>query len=131
MIGRSSRIFVFFVLLIPLYSYRPASCQSLYPSLLTHIQIFLAFFPPSYSSFFVLLLLLCSRYLYHLGIAPEIEDLHGIAQFTEEEISAIDKELQKSGVQMPKFGKIGGILAKEVCGRVVNYGQPLSLFSVS
>jgi Ras GTPase-activating-like protein IQGAP2/3 len=55
-----------------------------------------------------------SRYLYHLGIAPEIEDLHGIAQFTEEEISAIDKELQKSGVQMPKFGKIGGILAKEM-----------------
>eukprot|EP00052_Salpingoeca_macrocollata_P027179 m.257054 g.257054 ORF g.257054 m.257054 type:complete len:1548 (+) comp22704_c2_seq1:460-5103(+) len=55
-----------------------------------------------------------SRYLFHLGIAPEIEDLHGIAQFTEEEISAIDKELQKSGVQMPKFGKIGGILAKEL-----------------
>ena len=55
-----------------------------------------------------------SRYLFHLGIAPEIQDLKGIAQFTEEEISAMDSELAKAGVQMPKFGKIGGILAKEI-----------------
>ena len=32
----------------------------------------------------------------------------------EEEISAMDKELERVGVQMPKFNKIGGILAKEV-----------------
>eukprot|EP00051_Salpingoeca_urceolata_P027446 m.481504 g.481504 ORF g.481504 m.481504 type:complete len:1546 (+) comp22194_c0_seq1:411-5048(+) len=55
-----------------------------------------------------------SRYLYHLGIAPMIEDLHGIAQFTEEELSSMDKALRESGVQMPTFGKIGGILAKEL-----------------
>eukprot|EP00054_Salpingoeca_dolichothecata_P008119 m.46389 g.46389 ORF g.46389 m.46389 type:complete len:1559 (-) comp17519_c0_seq1:93-4769(-) len=55
-----------------------------------------------------------SRFLYNLGIAPEMEDLHGVAQFTEEEISAMDKELERLGVQMPKFNKIGGLLAKEV-----------------
>lgn len=91
-----------------------------------------------------------SRYLYHLGIAPEMEDLHGVAEFTgvlvgqlesflslqaacsppllttsprhsaEEEISAMDSELAKAGVQMPKFGKIGGILAKEVGLRLLS-----------
>jgi hypothetical protein len=55
-----------------------------------------------------------SRYLYHLGIAPEMEDLHGVAEFTEEELSAMEQELQKAGVQMPSFGKIGGVLAKEL-----------------
>ncbi|EGD72352.1 hypothetical protein PTSG_00372 [Salpingoeca rosetta] len=55
-----------------------------------------------------------SRYLFGLGIAPEMEDLHGVAEFTEEELSAMEQELQKAGVQMPKFGKIGGILAKEL-----------------
>ena len=33
---------------------------------------------------------------------------------TEEEISAMKKELDKYGIQMPSFGKIGGILANEV-----------------
>ena len=32
----------------------------------------------------------------------------------EEEISAMKKELDKYGIQMPAFGKIGGILATEV-----------------
>ena len=32
----------------------------------------------------------------------------------EEEISAMKKELDKYGIQMPAFGKIGGILANEV-----------------
>lgn len=59
-----------------------------------------------------------------------MEDLKGIAQFTgqllrpsallanvlfkEEEISAMDAALQTAGVQMPKFGKIGGLLSKEL-----------------
>lgn len=34
---------------------------------------------------------------------------------TEEEISAMRKELDKYGIQMPAFSKIGGILANEVC----------------
>jgi Ras GTPase-activating-like protein IQGAP2/3 len=55
-----------------------------------------------------------SRFLFHLGIAPLIEDLHGVVQFTEEELTAMEAELQKLGVQMPKFGKIGGILAAEM-----------------
>jgi len=37
----------------------------------------------------------------------------------EEEISAMKKELDKYGIQMPAFGKIGGILANEVCQAVI------------
>ena len=33
---------------------------------------------------------------------------------TEEEISAMRAELDKYGIQMPAFGKIGGILANEM-----------------
>ena len=55
-----------------------------------------------------------SIYLFKLGKAPQIQDLHGIAEFTEEEISAMQKALEQYGIQMPHFGKIGGILAKEM-----------------
>lgn len=41
-------------------------------------------------------------------------DLKGVAQFTEEEISAMDSALTAAGVQMPHFGKIGGVLAAEI-----------------
>ena len=35
--------------------------------------------------------------------------------FSEEQISAMRKELEKYGIQMPAFSKIGGILESEVC----------------
>ena len=34
--------------------------------------------------------------------------------FVDEEISAMRSELEKYGIQMPAFSKIGGILANEV-----------------
>lgn len=34
---------------------------------------------------------------------------------TDEEISNMRRELEKYGIQMPAFSKIGGILANEVC----------------
>ena len=43
-----------------------------------------------------------------------MEDLNGVAKFTEEEISAMDSALSVAGIQMPQFGKIGGILAGEI-----------------
>jgi hypothetical protein len=55
-----------------------------------------------------------SLYLYRLGKAPLIQDLLGKATFTEEEISEMAKALEKYGIQMPSFGKIGGILASEI-----------------
>ncbi|XP_078316270.1 ras GTPase-activating-like protein IQGAP1 isoform X2 [Crassostrea virginica] len=55
-----------------------------------------------------------SLYCFKLGIAPQIEDLYGKVQFTEEEISAMKQELEKYGIQMPAFSKIGGILANEL-----------------
>lgn len=33
----------------------------------------------------------------------------------DEEINAMRRELDKYGIQMPAFSKIGGILANEVC----------------
>jgi len=55
-----------------------------------------------------------SRYLFSLGIGPLMEDLTGKASFTEEEISAMDAALADAGIQMPQFGKIGGMLAAEI-----------------
>ncbi|XP_059999130.1 ras GTPase-activating-like protein IQGAP2 [Lagenorhynchus albirostris] len=55
-----------------------------------------------------------SLYLFKLGIAPQIQDLLGKVDFTEEEISNMRKELEKYGIQMPSFSKIGGILANEL-----------------
>uniref|UniRef100_A0A670ZE08 IQ motif containing GTPase activating protein 1 n=1 Tax=Pseudonaja textilis TaxID=8673 RepID=A0A670ZE08_PSETE len=55
-----------------------------------------------------------SLYLFKLGLAPQIQDLYGKVDFTEEEISNMRSELEKYGIQMPAFGKIGGILANEL-----------------
>lgn len=55
-----------------------------------------------------------SLYLFKLGLAPQIQDLYGKINFTDEEISAMRKELEKYGIQMPAFSKIGGILATEM-----------------
>ena len=40
-----------------------------------------------------------------------------VNSFAEEQISAMQQELDKYGIQMPAFGKIGGILANEVMNR--------------
>lgn len=55
-----------------------------------------------------------SLYLYKLGIATQIQDLYGVAKFTEEEITTMAIELQKYGLKLPEFKKIGGILANEM-----------------
>ncbi|NWV59762.1 IQGA1 protein, partial [Malurus elegans] len=55
-----------------------------------------------------------SLYLFKLGLAPQIQDLYGKVDFTEEEISNMRLELEKYGIQMPAFSKIGGILANEL-----------------
>ncbi|XP_033108850.1 ras GTPase-activating-like protein IQGAP1 isoform X3 [Anneissia japonica] len=55
-----------------------------------------------------------SLYLFKLGKAPQIQNLYGKVDFTEEEISIMQMELEKYGIQMPSFGKIGGILAENM-----------------
>lgn len=55
-----------------------------------------------------------SLYLYRQGRAPQIQDLYGKVKFTEEEINNMNLELDKYGIQMPAFNKIGGILANEL-----------------
>ncbi|XP_068109676.1 LOW QUALITY PROTEIN: ras GTPase-activating-like protein IQGAP3 [Hyperolius riggenbachi] len=55
-----------------------------------------------------------SLYLFRLGLAPPIQDLYGKVNFTEEEINTMKCELDKYGIQMPAFSKIGGILANEL-----------------
>lgn len=46
----------------------------------------------------------------------------------EEEISAMKKELDKYGIQMPAFGKIGGILASEVCISCITHDITISVY---
>ncbi|NWZ45088.1 IQGA3 protein, partial [Brachypodius atriceps] len=55
-----------------------------------------------------------SFYLFKLGLAPPIQDLYGKVNFTEEEINHMKQELEKYGLQLPAFSKIGGILANEL-----------------
>jgi len=55
-----------------------------------------------------------SLYLFKLGRAPQIQDLYGKIKFTDEEISNMRRELDKYGIQMPAFSKIGGMLASEM-----------------
>ncbi|MGH0155132.1 UNVERIFIED_CONTAM: hypothetical protein FKN15_047746 [Acipenser sinensis] len=44
----------------------------------------------------------------------KIQDLYGKVEFTEEEINNMKRELDKYGIQLPAFSKIGGILAGEL-----------------
>ncbi|KAK8406021.1 hypothetical protein O3P69_007029 [Scylla paramamosain] len=55
-----------------------------------------------------------SLYLFRLGIAPQIQNLYGKVNFSEEVMEAMMKELGKYGCPLPQFGKIGGILASEL-----------------
>ncbi|XP_078048629.1 ras GTPase-activating-like protein IQGAP1 [Augochlora pura] len=55
-----------------------------------------------------------STHLFKLGKAPQIQDLYGKVNFTEEEINAVSKELKKYGIQMPSFQKIGGLFASNM-----------------
>ncbi|XP_039224578.1 ras GTPase-activating-like protein IQGAP3 isoform X1 [Crotalus tigris] len=55
-----------------------------------------------------------SLYLFKCGLAPQIQDLYGKVDFTDEEINHMKGELEKYGLQLPSFSKIGGILAKEL-----------------
>ena len=52
-----------------------------------------------------------------------------IASFTEEEISTMRRELDKYGITMPSFGKIGGILTSEVCYMLPMLTVPHSILS--
>lgn len=47
-------------------------------------------------------------------ISVAFTDFFGGGSFSEEEISNMRKELEKYGIQMPSFSKIGGILANEL-----------------
>uniref|UniRef100_A0A8C5RSE3 IQ motif containing GTPase activating protein 3 n=1 Tax=Laticauda laticaudata TaxID=8630 RepID=A0A8C5RSE3_LATLA len=55
-----------------------------------------------------------SLYLFRRGLAPQIQDLYGKVDFTDEEINHMKGELEKYGLHLPSFSKIGGILAKEL-----------------
>uniref|UniRef100_A0A672HRH8 IQ motif containing GTPase activating protein 1 n=1 Tax=Salarias fasciatus TaxID=181472 RepID=A0A672HRH8_SALFA len=52
-----------------------------------------------------------SLYLFKLGLAPQIQDLYGKVDFTEEEINNMKSELEKYGIQMPKASdvRLGGM----------------------
>lgn len=53
------------------------------------------------------LALFASLLLHTLGLAPAIQDLHGIAQFTDDELASIEKQMAESSTPMPAFGTLG------------------------
>jgi len=55
-----------------------------------------------------------SIWLNKLGKAPNMENLLGIAEFTEDEITEMRRALEDYGISIPAFNKIGGILEKEI-----------------
>ncbi|XP_011265580.1 ras GTPase-activating-like protein IQGAP1 [Camponotus floridanus] len=55
-----------------------------------------------------------STHLFKLGKAPPMQDLYGKVNFSDEEIDAVSKELQKYGIQLPPFQKIGGLLTNSI-----------------
>lgn len=55
-----------------------------------------------------------SLYLYRLGRAPPMPNLFGQAQFSDDAVQAMARELQRYGFPLPQFGKIGGILAGQL-----------------
>ncbi|XP_046426455.1 ras GTPase-activating-like protein IQGAP1 [Neodiprion fabricii] len=57
-----------------------------------------------------------STHLFKMGMAPQIQDLYGKVNFTDEEINVMSKELKKFGLPMPAFQKIGGLLTNEMPG---------------
>ena len=49
-----------------------------------------------------------SHFLFKKELGPKMSDLVGKVEFTEDEIDSIHRELQKHGIQLPAFSKIGG-----------------------
>ena len=62
--------------------------------------------PPASFFFFSVVAVLNSWFLFQKGVTPAMENLHGVAEFTEEELSAMNQKIGETGVQMPKFDSI-------------------------
>ncbi|XP_050539005.1 ras GTPase-activating-like protein IQGAP1 [Daktulosphaira vitifoliae] len=60
-----------------------------------------------------------STHLFKRGEAPLIQDLYGKINFSAETITATRKELAESGVELPKFQKIAGLLLDDVKGNPI------------
>lgn len=56
----------------------------------------------------------CSYLLARRGLAPTIKNLVGKLEFTDEELRATQLGLDRSGVAMPAFEKIGASLRREL-----------------
>ncbi|EDQ91758.1 uncharacterized protein MONBRDRAFT_2477, partial [Monosiga brevicollis MX1] len=48
-----------------------------------------------------------SLFLFEMGLAPAMPDLMGVAEFSDEQLQAADKEIEQAGPRMPSFGKLG------------------------
>ena len=54
-----------------------------------------------------------SLFMFKMGSAPQIQDLCGRLEFTRDEISCMEAELNRTGVEMPQFRQLGGLLADQ------------------
>ena len=50
-------------------------------------------------------------HMFKLGSAPQIPDLFGRVQFSEADISQMEEDLDRAGVDMPQFRSLGTALA--------------------
>jgi len=54
-----------------------------------------------------------SLIMYNEGKAPQLPDLYGRVQFTDAEINTMQEELNRTGVELPQFRKLGGMLGSD------------------
>ena len=57
----------------------------------------------------------------------ELQDLMGRVEFSRAEISCMEAELSRTGVEMPQFRQLGGMLADQSGGNRVNIARAIQV----
>ena len=65
--------------------------------------------------------------MFKMGSAPQIQDLCGRLEFTRDEISCMEAELSRTGVEMPQFRQLGGMLADQSGGNRLNIARAIQV----
>ena len=57
----------------------------------------------------------------------ELQDLMGRVEFSRAEISCMEAELSRTGVEMPQFRQLGGMLADQSGGNRLNIARAIQV----
>jgi len=66
-----------------------------------------------------------SLYMFKLGSAPQIQDLCGRVHFSEHDISSMEAELSRTGIEMPQFRNLGCLMADQGGGNSNKIGRAM------